>query len=505
MMKRKSQSSRSVPATVPFARYLLCGLLSSTACIVSTHRAAAFELFGFKFFESKNDEDTDIVNPLRYTVRLGVAGGDPELTDALNKASQLVEDADRPVSGSLGLLTKARGDRKNLVAALYEKARYDGVVRILIAGRSIDTLPPDAEFGAGPVPVAISVDPGRRFILGDVRLKGDAAGLSPREFSLTPGGDAGSERILGAEARIVRRLREEGRPLAKVTARDVVADHNTGRLDVSITVAAGPVAGFGKTTVTGTEAMDPGFTAYMTGLERGKKYSPKDIDDARDRLVNLGVFNSVAISQADALDASGNIPIDVTVSERKKRFYGVGATLSNTEGLGLEGFWGHRNLFGKAERLRIEGSIGRIFDTNEYGKLNYNAGIMFEKPGVVGPASQFFTGLKTIYEHPDAYDRFSVEGNAGLAYEISRTQSVSGELAVEFSRITDAFVTDRDYLIVSTPLQYIYDTRDNRLNPTKGHRLLGYVEPAYDLLADTPFVKLRGEATAIWRWVRMTG
>jgi translocation and assembly module TamA len=302
--------------------------------------------------------------------------------------------------------------------------------------------------------------------------------------------------VLRAEAQIVRRLREEGRPLAKVTEREIIADHNTGRLDVSLTVAAGPVAGFGKTTVTGTEAMDPGFTAYMTGLERGKKYSPKDIDDARDRLVNLGVFNSVAISQADALDASGNIPIDVTVSERKKRFYGVGATLSNTEGLGLEGFWGHRNLFGKAERLRIEGSIGRIFDTNEYGKLNYNAGIMFEKPGVVGPASRFFTGLKTIYEHPDAYDRFSVEGNAGLAYEISKTQSVSGELAVEFSRITDAFVTDRDYLIVSTPLQYIYDSRDNRLNPTKGHRLLGYVEPAYDLLADTPFVKLRGEATS---------
>ncbi len=99
---------------------------------------------------------------------------------------------------------------------------------------------------------------------------------------------------------------------------------------------------------------------------------------------------------------------------------------------------------------------------------------MFEKPGVVGPASQFFTGLRTIYEHPDAYDRFSVEGNAGLAYELSRTQSVSGELAVEFSRITDAFVTDRDYLIVSTPLQYIYDSRDNRLNPTRGNRLLAY-------------------------------
>jgi len=493
MVKRKPQSKRSVPATISIARLLLCGLMSSSALVAATYQAGAFELFGFKFFEPKTDEDTDIVNPLRYTVTLSVTGGDADLTKALNQASDLVADAAHPVSGSLGLLTKARADRKLLVAALFGKARYDGLVRIAIAGRSIDTLPPDAEFGAGPVPVAISIDPGRKFVLGDVRLTGDAAGLSPAEFGLTPGGDAGADTILKAEANIVRRLRDQGRPLADVVARDVIADHNTGRLDVTLNLAAGPVADYGRTTVTGTEAMDPDFTAYMTGLPRGQKYLPKDVDDARDRLVNMGVFSSVAVSTPGKLDANGQIPVDVTVSERKRHYYGVGATLSNTEGLGVEGYWGHRNLFGKGENLRIEGQIGRIFDSNEFGKLNYSAGIMFEKPGVVGPASKFFTGLKTIYEHPDAYDRFSVEGNAGLAYDVSRTQKASAEVVVEFSRITDAFVTDKDYLIVSTPLQYIFDNRDDRLNPTKGYRWIAYGEPAYDLLDGTTFVKFRGE------------
>lgn len=496
MMKRKPQSSRSVPATIRIARLVLCGLLSSTALFVLPNRAAAFEIFGYKFFESKDDEDNDIVDPLNYTVTLEVAGGDEDLTDALNNASSLVADVERPVSGSLGLLTKARNDRKLLVSALYEKARYDGVVRILIAGKSIDTLPPDAEFGAGPVPVAISVEPGQVFTLGDVRLEGDAADLSPDEFALTQGGDAGSGRILKAEVEIVRRLKAEGRPLAKVTSRDIVADHDNAKLDVTLGVEAGPVAGYGPTTVTGTEAMDPEFTAYMAGLEPGKTYSPEEVDDARERLVGLGVFNSVALTEATALDANGNIPIDITVSERKKRFYGVGATLSNTEGLGLEGYWGHRNLFGKAEKLRIEGAIGRIGDANEFGKLNYNAGIMFEKPGVIGPASKFFANLKSVFEHPDAYDRFSVKTSAGLAYELSKTQSVSGELAVDYSRITDAFVDNREYLIVSTPLQYIFDNRDNKLNPTKGFRLLAYVEPAYDTIGGTTFVKMKGEASA---------
>ena len=38
--------------------------------------------------------------------------------------------------------------------------------------------------------------------------------LVPAEFGLIPGGDAGSDAILKAEAEIVRRLKEEGRPLA---------------------------------------------------------------------------------------------------------------------------------------------------------------------------------------------------------------------------------------------------------------------------------------------------
>jgi translocation and assembly module TamA len=495
MMKRRPQSWRGETATVRIARVVLSGFLCATALVALPPRAAAFQLFGYKFFEKENEEDADIADPLHYTATVEVAGGDADLQKKISDASSLVADEDRPVSGSLGLLTKARGDRERLVAALYEAARYDGVVDILIAGKSIDMLPPDAEFGAGPVPVMISVEPGQRFVLGDVQLKGDAAGLSPTEFGLTAGSDAGSTKILKAESDVVKRLKAEGRPLAKVTSREVIADHKTGTVDVSLVVAAGPQAGYGPTTVGGTETMDNDFTAYMAGLEPGKPYSPEDLDAARERLTGLGVFNSVAVVEADALDANGNIPINVTVTERKLRYYGVGATVSNTEGLGLEGYWGHRNLFGHAEKLRIEGSISGI-GSNDFTALNYNAGIMFEKPGVIGPASKFFASLKTVLEHPDAYDRFSVEGSAGLAYQLSKTQSVSAELNVEYSKITDAFVTNQKYLIVSTPLQYAFDNRDNKLNPTKGFRTVGYVEPAYDLLNSVAFVKLKGDASA---------
>ncbi len=469
-------------------------LLAAAISYCSPIQAQAFEIFGFEIFGGGDDEEP-VVDPLSYAVTLDVTGGEAALKERLEAASALVRDAQKPVSGSLGLMSKARTDRENLVAALYKEARYDGVVTVLIAGQSIDDLPPDADFGAGPVPVTVTVEPGDVFTLGDIVFEGDAAGLAPARFGLVEGGGAGSDAILKAETDIVRALKDEGRPLARVSGRNIVADHQTMTLDVTLTVEAGPVAGYGETTVTGTETVDNDFTAEMVGLEPGRTYSPEEIEEARERLLALGVFSSVTVREAESLDPSGAIPINVEVSERKHRYFGVGATVSNTEGLGIEGYWGHRNLFGRAEKLRIEGSISRIGDTTNFGKLNYNAGIMFEKPGVLGPTSKFFSNTRAVFEHPEAYDRFSIRSGAGIEYGLTRFQTVSGELAVEWSKIDDVFGTRR-HLLVSIPLQYVYDNRDNRLNPTRGIRALAFAEPTYDAVSGASFVKLRGEVSA---------
>lgn len=490
----EQMSGGTAPGRV-LPRALLLAVICASALAAESRPAAAFELFGIKLWGSSNDEDADIVNPLRYAVTITAPDADKDLVKKLENASALKGDEDRPVSGSLGLMAKARSDREQLVAALYADARYEGVVTVTIDGKPLDELPPDAEFkGPQPIPVAITVSAGPKFTLGDIRLEGDAAGLMSADYGLISGGDAGSGAVLKAEALIVRTLKEQGRPLAKVTDRQIVADHATSTLDVTLTVAAGPVAGYGATTVEGTEKVDRDFTEYMTGLKRGKQYSPQEISDARDRLLALEVFNSVTFKEADELDADGNIPIGVQVSERKPRYFGLGGTFSNTEGLGLEGYWGHRNLFGHAEKLRIDGAISGI-GSNNLSDLNYNAGIMFEKPGVIGPASKFFASVKTVLEHPDAYDHFSVKGSTGLSYELDKKQTVSAEVALDYSRITDAF-GKHTYLIASIPLQYVYDNRDSRLNPTRGFRALAYAEPSYDILSGAAFLKLKGEGSA---------
>jgi translocation and assembly module TamA len=481
-------------------RTLSAVLLLSGAASLAVERAEAFELFGFKLFENDTTQAVEVVDPLSYSVTLEVAGNDidGDLRSELEAASQLVQGADRPVSGSIGLIQRANGDFEQLIAALYENARYAGEVRILLDGRRLADLPPDAKLGgSGPVPVRILVDPGKQFRFGDVSVR-DADGrvYSAVEQGLAPGQLAKSTVILDAEQALVLELERDGHPFAKVSGRDVVADHARGLLDVSLELDAGPVAPFGQTAVDGAESVDSQFIARMAGIRQGEQYDPEELAAAEKRLRALEVFSSVNVRGSESLSGDGSVPVEVTVSERKHRYLGVGATYSSTDGGGLEAYWGHRNLFGRAEKLRIEGSVSSLGKTGQVKDMTWRGAALFEKPGVLGPASKFVSRLELEQENPDAYRRFSVEAAAGITYELTAQQTVSAGVNVEYARLTDSFNVDLETITVALPLEYVRDTRDSKLNPTSGTRLSLLVEPTYEINGGATFVKLRAEASA---------
>ncbi|TIX37000.1 MAG: outer membrane protein assembly factor, partial [Mesorhizobium sp.] len=130
MPAHEKQMSGGIAPGRGLSRALLLAALCSAVFIAESQPATAFEIFGIKLWGSSSDEDADIVDPLRYSVTLEAPDADKDLVKNLENASTLKADEERPVSGSLGLLAKARADREGLVAALYADARYEGVVTI---------------------------------------------------------------------------------------------------------------------------------------------------------------------------------------------------------------------------------------------------------------------------------------------------------------------------------------------------------------------------------------
>lgn len=454
--------------------------------------ASAFEIFGMKFFEDE-EEAVAVIDPVDYTLTLD-PGADEDLKDAIENTARLKQDEGKPVSGDLGLVIKARDDRDRILAALYEHARYGGVVNVTVNGQDLDSLPPNPEFNhKGPVPVTISVIPGPVFTFGEVDFSGDAEGRNPADYGLVPGARADSTLILKAGEKVVVDLKAEGRPLARLVERNATADHKTQTVDVVIAAEGGPVAPIGEVGVSGTKTVDPNFVQRYSRINAGQPYSPEALGKAGERLRQLGVFSSVTIREADKLAPDGSLPMTIEVSEGKHRYFGAGAQYSNTDGVGLQGYWGHRNLFGQAESLRIEGSVNRIGES-DLGDLDYSTAILFSKPGAFGPASTFNASLKASIVDPDAYKAFTTTAAAGVSIELSDRDTVSGGGEVMWSDVEDAFGKNK-YLTVSLPIEYVRDTRDDKLNPTEGYRFLINAKPSYENYRGTFFSSFEGAIT----------
>jgi translocation and assembly module TamA len=479
-------------------RIAALSLAAAVAAVVAAPSASGFELFGLKVFETDESEVAVVPNAQPYTLNFSVGGEDEKIAEAIEDASTLKREEARPPPGAAGLIARARGDYGRILAALYANGRYGGTIRILVEGRPVEELRPDAVLPA-TASVSVAVDPGPVFTFGAIEIEGlpegpmtreDRRALHLQDWELKQGGVARSGAVLDTEGRLIELWRQRGFPLARIARRDIVADHRTLAVDVTLVADPGPAATLGIVEVTGAERMDPEFVHWMTGIRPGEPYDPDVLADARDRLQRLGVFSSVSVVEGDAVGPSGMLPVSFNLSERKRRVIGGGASYSTIDGAALEAYWAHRNLFGRAESLRFDASVSHIA-AQDLGDLSYLLGLTFRKPGVLTPDTDMTLQLVGEREFVDAYETRQVAAKIGLEHRFTRTLTGRTALNVEASNVDDAF-GDNEYAIVSLPSQIEYDGRDNKLNPTEGLRGTFAAEPLMEVTRGTLAIVAKG-------------
>jgi len=460
--------------------------------------ALAFEIFGHKFFE-KTDETVVVPDAQPYTLTLTVAGGDKALVKLVDGASTLARQKDHPPPGTAGLIARARGDYGRILAALYAEGYYGGSIDIRIEGQPVESLRPDTAL-ADPVPVTVSVDPGPVFHFGEVRVLGlptdaltaeDEKALDLAHWPVKSGAVARSGAILDTEGRLVEVWRQRGYPKAVIVTRDVVADHPSRTLDVTIAVDAGAAASFGAPLVTGTERIDPAYARYMTGIRPGERYDPDTVERARQRLQDLGVFASVSVVEGDSVGPDGVLPLTFVLAERKLHLIGGGVSYSTIDGAALEGYWMHRNLFGHAESLRFDAAVSRLFANEDPQDFSYDLATTFRRPGMFTPNTDMTLKLEAERETVDTYDSTTFSAKAGLDHRFSKTLTGSSALNGEWAEIDDVFGTNQ-YLIFSLPSKLDYDGRDYKLDPTTGLHAILQAEPFTDVDAGTVALVTKG-------------
>jgi translocation and assembly module TamA len=402
---------------------------------------------------------------LAYRTRIqGVE--DKSLMRLLEASSQLRSLGNRRPLTLVALERRVRNDLERLQTVLRSEGYYGARIDYQLAGDE------------RPVAVTLNIDPGERYRLVAFAIRYSGAGADdpdlpqePEDVGVSLGGPARAEVVVSGLGRLLALLAERGHPLAEVVDRTVVVDHEDSSMSVSLEVAAGRLAFFGPLEVEGAVGVEPGYIEEFVAWQEGERFDRRQLDRTRDRLLETGLFAAVALERPNELDAEGRLPITLRIEERKHRSIGLAASWSTDEGFSLEAEWEHRSLFGRGERLSVQG---------EAGEIKQEFGLVFRKPRFLRPDQVLLLEGALANEDTDAYSGPLMQYFAGVERRVGARWLVVGGVPLEFSNLDD-LEGRREFALFGLRALGERDASNDRLNPSSGSRLALTVTPYHGI------------------------
>ncbi|MGE5441972.1 MAG: autotransporter assembly complex protein TamA [Bacteroidota bacterium] len=407
--------------------------------------------------ESERPEvEAPVTNPVAYEVRL--EDDLPKATrDLIEQSSALMTQKHRPPASYAALSKRVDDDIGRFKDVLASEGYYEPDVEA--------TIDADVE----PAQVVVGIDPGALFHLQAVDIRYQPAEpvttvpTTAADLGLGIGEAAAGAPLVEAERRLVRQLDENGYPNARIVGSQFLANRETKTITATWTVDTGPLARFGELRVDGLEAVDPEYVHRIAAWKPGTLYDIREIERVRSTLSKTRLFATITPPpREDVPVEDGIVPVTFEVSEGPPRSVGVGLYYSTDEqGPAGSLSWEHRNLFGSAEslRVRIEGS-----------QIRQWAEADFRKPAFLDLDQTALANLRVERNDTDAYKGTTASGFAGLERRFLDHWSISAGPAFMYINIEQSAGEDRgdQFLLGGARTRLAYDSRDDKLDPTKG-------------------------------------
>ncbi|MBU2936532.1 MULTISPECIES: autotransporter assembly complex protein TamA [Pacificibacter] len=402
------------------------------------------------------------------------------MRDRLSSASAILEAERDGTTEPSDIIAAVQSDYRTLLGTLYRSGYYAPVIRILVDGRegsrlSLITLPNSVE------DIVISVNTGDKFTFKTATV----APLAPQTelpAGFSTGQTAKSGEIGAAKDSAIDAWRAASYPKAALSSQSIVADHNTKTLDVALGIAPGPRAVFGQLSFAGTKRVSQERLTEITGEIEGKAFNPETLETAAARLRKTGAFRSVAISEAETLNADGSLDVTATVTDAAPRRVGFGAEINSLEGGTLSAYFMHRNISGNADRLRFDAEVAGLgSDTG----IDYTVSTTYRRPATTRPVLALVAEAELARIDEPSYLSTSATVSVSAEVTLSDTTYFIGGIGYRYSDVSDD-LGDRTFSHFILPIEGARDSRNNALNPTSG---------TYFAAEIMPFIGFSGSAT----------
>lgn len=420
-----------------------------------------------------------------------------ELRDRLAGASAVMSAKARGLTGAQELVAASLSDYRTLVQVLYDRGYFGPVVHVRLDGREaadIDPLDPPSRVER----IVISVDPGRPFRFGRAAMAPQApATRLPAGFA--PGRPASSGVLQDAARAGVLGWREAGHAKAGVGGQRIVANHARAELDADIALNPGPLLRFGAMTIAGDSDVRPDAIRRIAGFPTGEVYSPAQMKKVGTRLRRTGAFAALSLIEAERANPDDTLDVTASFEDMPKRRIEFGGAISSNTGVELSAVWSHRNLFGGAERLQLEGRLRNIGGPDAIDGM---FALRLERPDRLGPDDSLFYTARFERKNRTHYD--ATLGSAGIGVRRVFSDALTGDIAVvaAYTRADDAYGSNREFHNLTLPTRLEWDRRDSKVNATSGVYLNGALVPFAGFRGADSGARITVDGRAFWSPVR---
>jgi translocation and assembly module TamA len=388
--------------------------------------------------------------PHAYKVEL-VSTGDGPMDSTLRASSDLIALRSSAPVGPYGLIARARGDLDRLKTVAESYGYYQSKVTMKVDGLALSDPGLGEELTALPkkrdAKIQIAFELGPLYHVRHITIDGDLPAAARAELPLESGAPAVAAGILGAGARLLATLRDEGYAFAQVDAPVAYEDKTEPVLDVTFHVAAGAPANIGEIRFEGLHRVREKLLRRRLLLHTGDKYSASAVERARADLLSTGVFAAITVRVGSAEDSTGGVPITFIIRERLRHAFGVNGAYSTDLGGSGGVTWTDRNVFGNAEQFTVAASIINAGGNTTQG-LGYTTSAKYVLPdfGHRDQSLQFSVGA--VKQSLEAYDQKALTAGITLTRKLDKFWTVSAGVAATEEQVTQ----DQPYICVYPPL-----------------------------------------------------
>lgn len=359
-----------------------------------------------------------------------------------------------------------------LITSLY----YDkGFINVKLSRPEV-VLSPDRRF----MYITINVDEGKQFYIGKLDIRGDL--LWPKEQLLkelsVKSGELFNRSKLGKDIlALTDKYKDLGYAYVNPTPLTSV-DSDKRIVDLTFEIEKGQVVIFERINIRGNTKTRDKVIRRELKIAEGDTFSQTLLNRSRARVMQLGFFESVDVSTKRG-SADDRIVVNLEVKERATGTFQVGAGFSSVENFIAQAQVAQDNLFGRGQRLALQAQISG---------LRQLFSLSFWEPYFLDSDWTFGFDIYNSIRNYESFNRNATGGNLTWGYPLTDdirtyltykaeyvdvTTGTSGTLfgtgftsplpsGVQLANLFTSGVTS------SVRLSIQWDTRDNRLFPTKG-------------------------------------